>query len=238
MLRRVQKSFDILARTGPFWAVLTVPGKEGNLWEREEFRQTGDREVAAVLESVRALGLTFERRKALDFGCGVGRLTEPLVARFDEVHGVDTSPRMMEIARKSSRVSGRCRYHVNECDNLRLFSDCTFDFIYSSVTLQHVAPRHCKGYLREFMRILRPKGVLVFQLPSGWRAAPDLGSLGRTLLRVAVPRPFRMVYHRSKAAARAWYRIRIRNEPVMEMYGIGRQKVVDNRLLRRLARCD
>ena len=34
------------------------------------------------------------------------------------------------------------------------------------VVLQHMKPEFAKAYLREFARILKPNGVLVFQLPS------------------------------------------------------------------------
>ena len=47
----------------------------------------------------------FERRAALDYGCGVGRLTLPLAERCEHVYGVDVSPSMLrEAARNAARM--------------------------------------------------------------------------------------------------------------------------------------
>ena len=55
------------------------------------------------------------------------------------------------------------------------FADASFSFIYSNIVLQHV-PRHfAKEYLREFVRLLAPDGILVFGVQDSF-AAPDLSS--------------------------------------------------------------
>jgi hypothetical protein len=38
--------------------------------------------------------------------------------------------------------------------------------VYTNLVLQHIERRYTEGYLVEFLRVLRPGGVLVFQLPS------------------------------------------------------------------------
>ena len=45
------------------------------------------------------------------------------------------------------------------------FPNDSFDFIYSNITLQHINPLYSKRYISEFIRILRPRGILIFQLP-------------------------------------------------------------------------
>ena len=101
---------------------------------------------------------------ALDFGCGVGRLTRALAAHFDRVTGVDISPAMIEHARE--HPSPGLEYVVNEAADLRRFADAQFDFVYSSITLQHMPPRFARNYIAEFLRVLKPGGILLFQLPS------------------------------------------------------------------------
>lgn len=61
-------------------------------------------------------------------------------------------------------------YHLNTSAGLDAFADETFDFIYTAHVLQHMEPRFARGYVREFVRVLRPGGVLVFQIPVGPRA--------------------------------------------------------------------
>src|SRR5690606_28815861 len=55
--------------------------------------------------------------------------------------------------------------HVTSGD-LREFSDTTFDFVFTDIVFQHMRNEFTLGYLREMYRVLKKRGVLVFQLPS------------------------------------------------------------------------
>ena len=81
-LRRISRRWETLARTDPFWAVLSDPAMRGNRWKREECFRTGRVEIEEVLAYVAGRGLELRRREALDFGCGVGRLTQALADHF------------------------------------------------------------------------------------------------------------------------------------------------------------
>ena len=59
----------------------------------------------------------------------------------------------------------RVDFVCNTKPNLKLFPDNSFDFVYSRITLQHIAPRYTKRYLREFVRVLSPGGMLSVQVP-------------------------------------------------------------------------
>jgi len=159
-----------------------------------------------------AAGLRLEPKfgAALDFGCGVGRLSQALAQRFDLVHGVDISPAMIELAQQYNQFDERCRYHLNETDDLRLFENQTFDFIYSNITLQHMPPRYARAYIEEFLRLLAPGGVLIFQIPS----TPK-----RMLRRLFQPlRPTKLW--------RFYQKWRYGDHPVMDMYGIPQARVL------------
>jgi SAM-dependent methyltransferase len=97
---------------------------------------------------------------ALDFGCGVGRLTQPLSSRFSSCVGIDISQQMIEKA-EAMNANGRCRYIVSADQHLP-FADASVSFIYSNIVLQHMPAELAKGYLREFVRILANGGILVF----------------------------------------------------------------------------
>jgi SAM-dependent methyltransferase len=139
-LRQLRDQWDRLGRSDPFWAVLTNPDKRNRRWTADEFFETGTSEIAAVLDHARTLGLRFTFGRALDFGCGVGRITQALADHFERSDGVDISPSMLEKAARYNRHAGRCQYHLNETTDLRLFGDSTFDFAYSVLVLQHTAP--------------------------------------------------------------------------------------------------
>ena len=208
-LQDVQENWNRFGETDPFWAVLAWPGMEEGGWDTDAFFATGQDEIDAVMAYVDSLPVHISHERTLDFGCGVGRLSQALARHFQEVHGVDISERMIELARQFNQHGPRCQYHLNQRDDLSLFEDDFFDFIYSNITLQHMPPRFARAYLQEFLRVLKPGGLLVFQIPSrphGWR---------RRLLQPL--KPTRMW---------RWYqKIRYGQRPVMNMYGIPRPQL-------------
>src|SRR5215470_3831404 len=165
-LRQLQKNWEGFARTDPLWAICTDSARHGSKWIPEEFFATGRQEIHAVLSHLESLGLTLDKHApALDFGCGVGRLTAALSEHFDECMGVDISPTMIRLANDFHRNNHRCRFLVNDRDDLRNFADATFGFIYTSIVLQHMNNSLARNYLFELVRLLKPGGVLVFQIP-------------------------------------------------------------------------
>jgi ubiquinone/menaquinone biosynthesis C-methylase UbiE len=161
----LRTTWDELANEDPLWAILSVPSKRGRKWDVEEFFRGGKEEVARVLQTVTSLhALRFNT--ALDFGCGVGRLTQALADHFQQVIGIDISSRMIELANNFNKQQERVKYVHNAHENLGRFSDQSFDFVYSNLVLQHMKPVYAMGYINEFFRITRPGGVIVFQIPS------------------------------------------------------------------------
>jgi len=161
-LTELQRNWDEMGRRNPFTAVLTTKMR----WDVDEFFETGRREIECLIRDIGDLDAGFARGRALDFGCGVGRLTQSLAAYYDEVVGVDIAPSMIDKADELNRQGERCRYVLNGEDNLRVFPDGYFDLIYSNITLQHVKPVHALNYVKDFLRTLSRRGVLVFHMPS------------------------------------------------------------------------
>lgn len=171
---RLRKNWETFADSDALWAVLTRPDRRGR-WDSGEFFATGRAEIAGVFRRLESLGIPVGKTSALDFGCGVGRLSRALADRFDSVEGVDVAQGMIDRAREFHTEVEGLSFRVNDRPDLAVFPSASFDFIYSSITLQHIPPALSKGYLREFLRVLRPGGTAVFQLP----AANDDSTLGR-----------------------------------------------------------
>lgn len=183
-LRNLQKNWEILAQEDPLWAICSDPQKRHGQWNEDEFFATGRQEVEKVLAHVRSLGLHPDGSlPALDFGCGVGRLTRALSAHFSEAWGVDISPTMIERAREFHRDNPRCRFLVNPTSRLEQLSGGYFGFIYTSIVLQHIDPQHSREYLAELLRVLRPSGILVFQAVDRYKAGLLRRLRGRLALR-------------------------------------------------------
>ena len=205
-LRQLAQDWEKFAKTDPLWAILINRERRGNKWRLEDFFKTGLDEVNGIMREVESMNLKIGHGRALDFGCGVGRLTRALANYFDEVSGVDISESMIRLAETYNREIGKCRFYLNQRDDLRFFGDDTFDFVYSSITLQHMKPHYTTKYLNELLRIISPRGLLVFQL-----AEEQIGL--KTL-----PNRSRMLAYKIRS--------RLMNRPIMEMHGIRKQSVI------------
>jgi SAM-dependent methyltransferase len=167
MLNHHLRDWEDLAEQDPLWAILSVDEKARGGWDMQEFFDTGGPEMHRIMAHARRLGHPIDTHRALDFGCGVGRVTRAMSHHFDVVVGVDISPTMLESARRLNEAYPTCEFEFNDRPDLESFGDREFDFIYSSIVLQHVPGRETiEAYIREFVRVLRPGGLIVFQLPS------------------------------------------------------------------------
>lgn len=161
-----QALWDHHAASDPLWAVLAFPSKQGGRWTLPEFMQTGEREIALLFHRFAELGLPAPRGQALDFGCGVGRLTQALARRMDRVVGADISPVMIDLAQRLNRYPETANYICTGKTGLETLPAESYQLIYSNIVLQHVPPRDSIRYLGAFFRLLAAGGLLVFQLPS------------------------------------------------------------------------
>jgi SAM-dependent methyltransferase len=161
-----QRYWDQHAESDPLWTVLAFPDKSGGRWTLQEFMKTGEREIALLFHRLAALQIEQPARRALDFGCGVGRLTQALARRVEGAVGADISPVMIELAGKLNRYPNNADYICTAHTGLESLPAQSFQLIYSNIVLQHVLPDVAVSYLHEFFRLLEPDGLLVFQLPS------------------------------------------------------------------------
>ncbi len=163
-IKNHQEDWESLGKTDPLWAVLSDNSKRFNNWDLEEFLKTGDREVGFIWNNINNFNIKINTNKMLDFGCGVGRLTRKWQKYFNFYIGCDISSSMIKKAKEINKENAN---FIVTGENLNNFSNNDFDFIYSAIVLQHLPNKKIiKSYLLEFNRILKPNGLLVFQLPS------------------------------------------------------------------------
>jgi SAM-dependent methyltransferase len=161
-LKKHKKDWESLGKIDPFWAVLSDNSKRFNNWDLGEFFETGRKEGEHIWGNLENSSLKKER--ILDFGCGLGRLARFWLEHFKEYIGCDISESMISRAKEVN--DSRAKFFLSG-DDLSIFPEDHFDFIYSGIVLQHLPNRKfIETYILEFKRVLRPGGALVFQLPS------------------------------------------------------------------------
>jgi SAM-dependent methyltransferase len=174
-LDQLKNDWESLAERDALHAILADATKNAGKWNLEEFMATGELEIRTVIGYLAQLDhLPNYCGEALDFGWGVGRLTQALARRFDACIGLDISHRMIKQAESLNRYVN-CRY-IASSDACLPFPAARFSFIYSNIVLQHTPRGIATKYLQEFVRTLAPGGVLVFGVQDSF-AAPNLSSL-------------------------------------------------------------
>ena len=178
-LKNVQETYEKLGAEDPLWAILTDDKKRGGKWNTEDFFASGRKEINDVMDYLDNLQVTVNRGNAFDFGCGVGRLTQSLCHHFKYVTGMDISNTMIENANKFNKFGDNCTYITNTEPHLKCLETGIFDFVYTNIVLQHMAPRYQVDYIKEFFRILKPGGMALFQVRTS--AGSNLGPLDEVI---------------------------------------------------------
>ena len=103
--------------------------------------------------------------RALEIGCGPGRLMRPMSRHFVEIHGVDVSDEMITLAREKLRDIPNAHPQVTaDGASLGQFADESFEFVYSFAVFQHIPSREVVfEYLRETHRVLKTGGLTRLQ---------------------------------------------------------------------------
>jgi SAM-dependent methyltransferase len=156
-LRDTDADWRTLGETQPYWAVLSHPDyrTESLTPERvETFYQSGRDYIAQVLAWLEDVTGARPTGPALDFGCGVGRLTEAMAEQVSAVTGLDVSPGMLELAR---RRGGQAAY----TDTL---PDGPFDWINSFIVFQHIPPERGLALIDDLLARLAPGGFVSLQV--------------------------------------------------------------------------
>ncbi len=166
-MKRADRAYDSVGRTEPYFGVITLDRfLSANLDAAalHEFFETGEAQVTRVLATIRArLAADFKPRRALDFGCGVGRILIPLAREADHAVGVDVSDAMMAEAARNCRERNLTNVSLVKSDDRLSRLEGTFDLIHSVIVFQHIAPHRVEVLVRGLLSHLEPGGVGALQ---------------------------------------------------------------------------
>ncbi len=100
-------------------------------------------------------------KMVLEIGCGSGLFTQELAVMNHTITAIDVSPELLELAKK--RVRKKNVFFKIENAYATSFKKNSFDFIVGSSVLHHL---DIESALKEFYRILKPGGGLMFTEPN------------------------------------------------------------------------
>ncbi len=199
-----------LGSTDPYWAVLTHERfRTGRITDsaRREFFGSGEEHVDSVMQTIRdSLVPDFAPTRALDFGCGVGRILLPLARRVPGAVGVDVAPSMLAEAKRNLAEQEVSAELVLGDDALSQVQG-DFDFIHSYIVLQHIPRVRGEKIVAGLLERLRPGGVAALHVTY------DLGL-------PAAKRLFRQARLTAPFVGRAWNVVKRRaaSTPYVEIY--------------------
>ena len=114
----------------------------------------------AVREKLVELAAPAPGENVLDVGCGTGTLAITLKSKvgMGEVHGIDASPEMIEVAKEKAAKDGSdIDFKVALIEAIP-FPDCSFDLVTSSLMLHHLPDDLKRTGFAEIRRVLKPDG--------------------------------------------------------------------------------
>jgi SAM-dependent methyltransferase len=150
MTDRATRDWNTFGEIEPYFAVLTHDrflSERMSAADREAFFAFGEADIAQIFDLI-----DIAPKSALDFGCGVGRLTRALVKRVDRVVGVDAAESMLRIAREN----------VPNATFSTAIPDERFDLIVSLLVFQHIPIRRGEALLGDLLDHLDGVAALHF----------------------------------------------------------------------------
>jgi len=171
------RSWEKLGRQDPYYGVLTgekFRSSKLDAGARQEFFASGSVHMAELLQRIETTLGPVARGRALDFGCGVGRLAIPLRrdVGFAEVVGVDISESMLHEARRNAQEAGLGQICFVPSDDELSRIDGAFDFVHSFIVLQHIPVVRGEVIVGQLVKRLAPGGVAALQMPFARRSGP------------------------------------------------------------------
>jgi len=180
--------WESFAKENAEFYIYTVPGVDFTTPSGQAlFRQSGRDDAERILRECEPYLNRFDR--AIEIGCGVGRLAVPMAERFAEVIGVDIAPTMISKLGDFGRTAG--------ASNVRgvLAREAWFDqgpasLVYSVMVFQHIESwRVISDYFARIARCLAEDGICYAHFDTRRPTLPYLSM--RVLPDAVLPKPAR-----------------------------------------------
>lgn len=178
----------------PYYAVLSTDKyRREHLNEQrlEEFFTSGRENIDYILNVIRTqLDPSYRPARALDFGCGVGRLVTALAPNVASVVGVDISPDMLQEAKRNCEARGLRNVELVLGDEELSRVEGQFDLITSYIVFQHIPVARGEALFRNLISHLQEGGVAAIHFTY---YTPSAASAAAAQEDAALPSPVRQL---------------------------------------------
>jgi ubiquinone/menaquinone biosynthesis C-methylase UbiE len=161
------KEWEKFGEVDPYFGVLTEDKYRStnlDMSNKKDFMGSGHEYLGHVLAVIKKhIVPELVIKNALDFGCGVGRVTLPLAKYAVSVTGIDVSAAMLDEAQKNCDEQKITNVRLLKSDDQLSTIKEKFDFIHSFIVFQHIRTRRGEGIFRNLLTHLEDGGCCVVQ---------------------------------------------------------------------------
>ncbi len=163
MFENSDREWEAYGAENPYFGVLSnARFLKENLTEeaRLDFWQSGQNDIETVFQNIRQhVDPLFLPVRALDFGCGVGRLLFAIRTHCEHATGVDVSPSMLAEAKRQAAIKAIDNISLIESSDCSELGESAFCFVHSYIVFQHIP--EARGYviLDRLLASLRSGGI-------------------------------------------------------------------------------
>lgn len=169
-MKSEQKTWDKLGELAPYHSVLVAEQfKPENLSAENlaAFFDSGQEHLARLMDAIHEFRPQFKSHTAVDFGCGVGRVTVPLAKISSQVLAVDVSESMLAEARRNCAERGLDKVRFMTTAEFLCLPDKSANLVHSFIVLQHIPPASGYRLMKKLISILEEDGIGAIHLTFG-----------------------------------------------------------------------
>ena len=146
----------------PRWFFRFMYDRESAAWARQRYAPKQREVVERFADEL--TNLVVPPGPVADLGCGPGAHALAIARRGYDVVGVDSSPRMVEVARtRAASAQVDATFEVQDVSERLPFADASLGGVLAINVLQHLA--RPAAFIAEIRRCLRPGGHLLISAP-------------------------------------------------------------------------
>lgn len=170
LIEKVENTWSRLGQEDAHWSVITSEKfRKNNIGENlEEFFAMGEGDISRVEFALNRVGVSLsDVDLAIDFGCGVGRLSIPLAKRCKQVVGVDISNAHLQEAMNNKQRAGLENLDLRLVGSVAAIGDLPeANLVFSLIVLQHNSPPVMLEILKALCSRVKAGGFLYIQAPT------------------------------------------------------------------------